>query len=119
MSGLRLKGDRMSIVYVAGKYTGDSYEEIDTNILKAQKFAVDIWNAGHMAFTPHLNTRHFERLCPNIDQNKYLELDLIILKVCNAVFMVPGWENSRGANIEHEEAKKLGIPIYYNVEDIK
>jgi len=107
------------IVYVSGKYTGDSHEEIDTNILKAQKYAVDIWNAGHMAFTPHLNTRHFERLCPHVDHRKYLELDLAVLKVCDVIFMIPGWESSPGANIEREEAQKLGMPIYYKVEDIK
>ena len=33
------------------------------------------------------------------------------LSTCDAVFMLPGWRNSRGACIEHQLAVGLGLEI--------
>jgi len=105
------------IIYVAGKYSGIDYEQIEDNILISQKYSVDIWNMGHQAFSPHLNTRHFEKIC-KAGYDDYLDFDLKILRMCDALFMLPDWEQSKGATKEHAYAKQLGIPIYYKLEDI-
>jgi hypothetical protein len=38
--------------------------------------------------------------------------DLIAMKGCTAICMLPGWENSSGARIEHIAAQKLGLEIF-------
>ena len=40
----------------------------------------------------------------------YIDMDLAILKKCNCIYMLNGWQNSRGATIEKEFAEKHNIP---------
>lgn len=44
-----------------------------------------------------------------------MRADLRALLSCDAVLMLPGWEQSRGARHEHETAMICGIPIYYDL----
>lgn len=39
--------------------------------------------------------------------------DLDALVVCDAIYMLRGWENSKGATAEHAVAKWLELGIYY------
>jgi hypothetical protein len=39
--------------------------------------------------------------------------DLDALRTCDAVQLLPGWEISRGAKREVEEARKLGLKVFY------
>jgi hypothetical protein len=38
---------------------------------------------------------------------------LELLKKCDAVYMLRGWENSKGANVEHQYAIDHDLAIYY------
>jgi len=53
-------------------------------------------------------------------EEKYREvLDLdkaMIRKSADFLFMLSGWEESQGANEEHELAVELGLPVYYEEE---
>lgn len=46
------------------------------------------------------------------DWATYLKIDLPRLCRCDAVVALPGWRDSRGATLEVETARKLGMPIY-------
>lgn len=43
--------------------------------------------------------------------------DLRAMEGCTAICMLPGWESSFGARIEHIAAQKLGLEIY-NVNEL-
>ena len=49
----------------------------------------------------------------NATYNDYLKKDLRVLKRCKAIYMLKGWEHSKGAVIEHEKAKKWRKEIIY------
>lgn len=42
----------------------------------------------------------------------YLKRDLPQLLSCDAVALLPGWERSRGAKLEVQTAKAVGMPVY-------
>lgn len=42
---------------------------------------------------------------------QYLRWDLRQLTFCDALAMLPGWLDSRGANLEAHVAKALGMPV--------
>lgn len=42
--------------------------------------------------------------------------DIADLLQCKAIYMLQGWEESKGARIEHYIATKVGIPITYEIE---
>jgi len=103
------------IVYVAGKYSGKTQDEITENIDAARKVAIQLWESGHVALCPHLNTAHFENDC-SCDYHGYLIGDLALLARCDAILMMGDWEDSRGAMGEHAYAKNHDIPVYYYPE---
>ena len=103
------------VVYLAGKYSGD----IDANIAAARKVAIDLWERGYAVICPHLNTAHFEVDC-KATYDDYITGDLHIISRCDVVVMLPGWKDSKGANLEHAHATEMGIPIYEypNIPDL-
>ena len=96
------------IIYISGKYSGSIAE----NIKEARKVAIEVWESGHVALCPHLNTAHFEEDC-KLEYDDYIKGDLILLERCDAILMLEGWEESQGAQIELQYAEKLGLPVYY------
>ncbi|MBY3671886.1 DUF4406 domain-containing protein [Vibrio cholerae] len=48
-----------------------------------------------------------------LQHHEYMEICLPMVRVADAVFMMKGWENSKGANMEHDYAKDIGLEIYY------
>lgn len=36
-----------------------------------------------------------------------------MVRVADVVFMMKGWENSKGANMEHNYTKDIGLEIIY------
>ena len=47
-----------------------------------------------------------------LEHDEYLELDMMVLGHCDAIFMMPGWENSKGAVLEYKKAKELELEVY-------
>ena len=45
----------------------------------------------------------------------YMKVCIPALCNCDAIYMLPNWKQSRGANVEHSLAEKLGMTIYYEM----
>lgn len=39
--------------------------------------------------------------------------DIVQLVACDGIFMMPGWERSKGASLEHYIARQLGLRVVY------
>lgn len=98
----------MTAVYLSGKYSGD----VERNIAVARGVAIELWEKHFAVFCPHLNTANMEIDC-RADYQDYIDGDLEILSRFDAIIMLPGWRESKGARIEKEYAQRLGIPVYY------
>ena len=114
---------RKATIYVAGPMRGHenfNFPAFDrqTDILRKQGWKVinpaDMDredgkpDAGPMEFDPAINygDREFMR--------DALRRDIeVICRDCTAVYMMTGWEASRGAKAEWAVAKALGLEIYY------
>lgn len=99
------------LIYTAGPYSADTDHEIQNNIDTATLVAAKLWERGHAVICPHANTAHFEKFC-EATYDQYLVGDLQIITRCDAMVMLPGWEDSKGAKLEHQRAQELGLPIY-------
>lgn len=104
----------MKLIYIAGKYTDETHSKIDDNIRLAEKAAVALWKKGWAVITPHLNTAHFERYeDDSLGYKTWINGYLEILRKCEAVFMLDGWEDSKGARKEQLLAFRICKEIYY------
>ena len=107
------------ILYISGPYSAGYGRTVADNIAVARRYAVAAANAGWMPFTPHLNTAGFEVDCPEISHEEWIAGDLAILKhldpATDAMLMLPGWEESRGAVREYHRAVARGIEVIYPV----
>ena len=101
------------LIYISGKYTGD----IDENISIARTYACELWEEGYAVICPHLNTSHMERDCKATYED-FIEGDFEMVRRVDAVFMLPEWEMSKGANLERRVALERNIPVFYTIKDI-
>ena len=102
---------RLKVIYVAGQYRADSENGVFENIVKARTAALKLWNQGWAVICPHTNTMFMgSRLGGD---EKFIEGDLEILARCDAIYMLKGWEDSHGANMEKTLAQELGKEIIY------
>jgi len=95
------------LIYVAGPYRGN----VDKNVQAARDCAIALWGAGHAVICPHANTYRMDE-GTGITSDDLIKGDLNMLARCDAIMMLPGWEDSEGATIELKHADALGIPIY-------
>jgi len=110
----------MKIIYISGKYSGNNRQEVDDNIKKSEFVAKSlIWKFGkkHGLFTliPHKNTAHFEDVdhVLGVDYDYWIAGSLELLRRSDCVYMMSGWKDSKGAIQEHNTARILDIPIFY------
>ena len=105
-----------TIVYVCGPYSNVDHIEVCNNISRARATAQCLWASGYAVICPHMNSAHLDGV---ISYSKFAKAYINIMLRCDAVFVIDGWESSFGSIEEIKAAKVAGIPIYYNLEDLK
>lgn len=103
------------VIYIAGPFRGATGWEIEENIRRAERVALEVWKRGYIALCPHTNSRFF---FGELHEPSVLEGYLELLRRSDGVIFLPGWESSPGATREWAEALGRRIPIYTSPEDL-
>ncbi|EAO3258706.1 hypothetical protein E3I82_17550 [Salmonella enterica] len=117
------------MIYLAGPYrpyiNGSGCTVPTTvNILKAEEAAVSVVDQlyVHKMFpvTPHLNTANFEyKTEGEIPDEYWLECTMELMRRCDAVLLIgEDAMRSSGTRAEVEEAKRLNIPVFNNLDHL-
>ena len=109
----------MHKIYVAGPYSADSICTGLTNMKHGIRKATELMLRGYAPFCPWLDY-HFTLMTrenETITLEQYYAYSIAFLEVCDAVLLLPGWENSKGTVAEVELAKKIGIPVFLPEEE--
>lgn len=106
----------MLVCYIAGPYKAKDNWGIERNVRAAEELSLRVWTElGAAAVCPHANTRFFQGTAPD---KLWLDGDLAILAKCDAILLVPGYQNSEGTLAEIKEAHRLNIPVFQRLEDL-
>lgn len=105
----------MKVVYVAGRLVAPTWWGTEQNIRAAEAQGHVVAELGASPLIPHSNTRHFHGT--KSEEFWYAATIALLLK-CDAVFTVPGWENSRGATEEVRVAIERGIPVFHTAPSL-
>lgn len=106
----------MKLVYVAGKYSAPTREEVQANIDKADEVAKQLMLRGYVPVIPHKITAFWDldERFSSMNHADWIEKYCIPLQdACSAIAMVPGWRDSFGATQEHEHALEVGQEVIY------
>lgn len=88
-------------VYIAGKITGDPNYRAKFD--KAEK---GLKAHGYLVMNPAILPEGFE-------WNQYMDITVPMLEACDTIYMLEDWQESKGAQIEHDIAKDRGMLIMY------
>jgi hypothetical protein len=100
----------MKIVLLSGPYAAPTDYERLHNIRVAEAWAQRVWSLGGACICPHRNSAHFGGL---VGEEVFLRGYLEILKRCDGLALIPGWDSSTGATSEFDLAEELSIPSFF------
>jgi hypothetical protein len=107
----------MILVYIAGPFSAPTRAGVDANIARAVDLAVEVAKLGAFPVCPHSNTAdpRFEHVQP---YEFWIDATMAMLRTCDAIITVDGWEKSSGARgeVAHMHARRL--PVLHSVEGL-
>ena len=93
-----------NIVYISGQITGkENYKhefEYASDKLIADGYKV-------------VNPAYIDDVMPNASYEDYMKADMLLLGMCDTIYMLKGWEKSCGANREYGFALAKGMEIMF------
>ena len=102
-------------IYISGPISHDPYHEGAFN--KAEEY---LRHLGYEVINPvDIPEEEFDG--PDRDVKKweyFMRASIKLLMDCDQIYMLEGWEDSRGAKLEQKIAKELAMPSMYETEDI-
>lgn len=98
----------MKKIYISGKITG-------TNDYM-HRFAVVEEKLTKGGFEV-INPAKVNGMLPPLSWEQYMAVCKVLIDFCDALYMLQGWEDSKGATIERELAKQKGKIVLYEYED--
>nr|DAL72517.1 MAG TPA: chromosomal replication initiator protein [Caudoviricetes sp.] len=95
----------MKKIYISGPISGLPLETVYNNFTNAE---VQLLEQGYEVVNPFNNG-----LPPTATWEEHMRADLKLLLDCDAIYMLEGWEKSRGARIEYALAVDLKMDVQY------
>lgn len=100
-------------IFISGKITGEPIAECFEKFRQAS----DSWTRTRAAIIKKkvvaMNPLMLPGICFDIEHGEAMNICFDALAKCDAIFMLKDWKQSKGAQMEHEKAKSLGLEIHY------
>ena len=101
----------MKCIYISGAITGIS--NWTEHFQKGEQYLLEKYKDDDLIIR---NPLHFPKLeCKDPDEEwlAYMKMSIHQLMECDTIYMLKGWEDSKGAKIEHHIAQDLNYNIMY------
>ena len=104
----------MKIVFISGPFRADTPWKVEQNIRKAEEYSLSIMKLAPnevFCYCSHTNTRLFDKELPD---SLLLSGNIEMLKRCDALYVLPGYETSTGTEAEIAFARQVGKPVFFH-----
>lgn len=98
------------MIYIAGPLTHVDPDVQADNIHRAARAYLTLVDAGIPAICPHLSA--YIPGAFDLPYGKWIEAGCAQLHAAKAIWLLPGWEHSRGTLVEYHVARALNLPVY-------
>lgn len=96
-------------IYISGAITGT--KDYIERFAEAEK---NLTEAGYEVVNP----AKLDLIMPKTATHKeYMDMCIPLLEICDYIYMLRGWQGSKGANMELCKAKELKMHIFYQPMD--
>jgi hypothetical protein len=111
----------MNKIYVAGAISDSNVLQVLKNIRLGQRASVELLLKGYAPFVPFLDYQLFLQLRDDeeISLTQIQQYSMEWLGACDAVFVLPNSENSKGTQNEIKRAITLEIPVFTTIESME
>ena len=92
------------IVYLSGKITDNP--DYKKDFASAELFLLQM---GYMVVNP----ARLDEVAKELTYEQYMQICYRLIDIADIIFMVSGWQKSKGANAELSYAKSLGKKVMY------
>lgn len=100
-------------IYIAGpmqKIENYNFSEFFRAEKKLKKYGYNVINPARLSLKL---SKKLKKDLSEIPRNLFILQDLKELLKCDAIYMLKGWLDSEGSQLEYEIAKQIGINIFY------
>ena len=97
-------------IYISGKISGTDLTETRARFAAV---ATAMKRLGYEPVNPLEN-----ELSEYDTWEAHIVKDIAALLQCKTIYMLQGWQESKGARIEHYIAIEIGLPIMYEIEKL-
>lgn len=113
------------LILIAGPYrsgTDGVQERIDANLVKLENAALAVYQRGHIPVIgewlalPLAKAAGSTSVGDEISQSMLYPVAHRLIGKCDAIYRIEG--ESKGADMDIEVARKLGLPVYHHVDSI-
>jgi len=113
---LRAPDDQLG-VYVAGKYGAEYFMDVFTNMRRGIELSTECLKRGYAPFVPWLDYQLLLRC--GLTEAQLKAYSMAWLRRADAVLVqTVDYKTSKGTLAEIAEAERLGIPVFYSLDDL-
>ena len=96
--------ERGKIVYLSGRISNnDNYKQ---DFASAERFLMQM---GYIVINP----ANLDEVAEGLTHEQYMHICYRLVDISDIIFMVSGWQKSKGANAELHYAKSIGKKVMY------
>lgn len=104
--------DKNTRIYISGKITGLSEADYRKNFIDAERM---LWEMGWRSV---INPAKVQAMLPkDTTYDQYMQMSMLELSFCRAIYMLSNWKDSAGAVKEHTYAIEHGYMVLYEGEE--
>lgn len=101
-------------IYISGQITGLQAHEYLERFTDSENLIREMYPEAEV-INPVRCISEVMRYAPTLTKDQIMEIDLAMLSTCDAIWLIPGWEESDGAKQELSEAIASGMEVICQV----